>query len=64
MTTAMLSLVPIVVVAAAVVVAILLFEKKRAQQIEADLHRGRRQPSGPATRQEPPASEREGWRDP
>ena len=52
MTTALLSLVPIVVVTAAVVVAILLFEKKRAEQIEADRHRYRRQPSGPAARQE------------
>ena len=48
MTTALLSLVPIVVVTAAVVVAILLFEKKRAEQIEADRHRYRRQPSGPS----------------
>jgi hypothetical protein len=63
MTTAMLSLVPIFVVTAGVVVAILLFEKKRAEQIEADRHRDRRRPSGPATRQEPPASEREGRRD-
>ena len=57
MTTAMLSLVPIVVVTAAVVVAILLFEKKRAQQIEADRHRDLRRPSGPATRREPPDRE-------
>jgi hypothetical protein len=49
MTTAMLSLVPIVLVTAAVVVAILLFEKKRAQQIEADRHRDRRPSSGTAT---------------
>lgn len=52
MTTALLSLIPIVVVTAAVVVAILLFEKKRAEQIEADRHRSRRRPNGPATRQE------------
>lgn len=50
MTTALLSLVPIMVVTAAVVVAILLFEKKRADQIEADRH-GRR-PANPAARQE------------
>jgi hypothetical protein len=49
MTTAMLSLIPIVVVTGAVVVAILLFEKKRAQQIEADRHRYCRRPSGTAT---------------
>ena len=48
MTTAMLSLVPIAMVTAAVVVAILLFEKKRVEQIEADQHRYRRRPSGPA----------------
>jgi hypothetical protein len=52
MTTALLSLVPIVVVTAAVVVAILLFEKKRAQQIEADRHRYSRRPSGTATGRE------------
>ena len=50
MTTALLSLVPIVVVTAAVVVAILIFEKKRADQIEADRHR--RGPANPAARHE------------
>jgi hypothetical protein len=48
MTTALLSLVPIVLVTAAVVVAILLFEKKRAEQIDADRHRYRRRSGGPA----------------
>jgi hypothetical protein len=43
-TTALLSLVPILLVTAAVVVAILLFEKKRAEEIEADRHRHRRPP--------------------
>jgi hypothetical protein len=51
-TTVLLSLIPILLVTAGVVVGILLFERKRADQIEADRHRYRRQPKDPGVRRQ------------
>jgi hypothetical protein len=51
-TTVLLGLVPLLLVTAGVVLGILLFEKKRADQIAADLHHYRSQAKGPGDRRQ------------